>query len=485
MLGKKVAAGAATMGVFQLIAKGLDLALMFLLARILGPEDFGLVAVAVAFLLIANSVTELPVVDVLVQNEELDPSLIDTAFTLTLLRGILVALIILAAAYPLAAFYSDPRLNAILCVLAIVPIMVGLNSPALVHSLRRLDYGPTARSALIGKFCGVVSTIALAANGAGYWALISNLVLTPFGTMLATHFMARYRPRFGLTGARLIIGFASWVTISRMIWTLNMQADRFLIGRILGKASLGQYALGSDIASTATYAIAGPILQPVFSGFSRVQGDVARLRNAYLKSQQALVMVVLPSGVLLACVAHNLVPIVLGPGWEEAVPVIQWLAPVIALQMISVPVQAAAMALAQPRALASRELFGLMLRLPATLLAAWFFGLAAAAAARAITGIIIIINNMAIAQRLVQAPVGQQIINSWRSLCSAIIMTALVLVLNWMLGDNAMPKIVTTALQILVGGFVYIIAHVGLWLWSGRPDGGESFLLGLIPYREA
>src|SRR4051812_37528981 len=129
MLGRKVALGAATIGLFQLVAKCFDLLLTLILARILLPADFGLVAIAVAILLVASSVTELPVVDVLVQRDELDPDLIDTAFTLTVLRGLLVASVILIAAYPAATFYADPRLVPILSVLALIPIFTGLNSP--------------------------------------------------------------------------------------------------------------------------------------------------------------------------------------------------------------------------------------------------------------------------------------------------------------------------------------------------------------------
>lgn len=483
MFGQKVALGAALIGLFQLLAKFMDLIATIILARLLLPEDFGLVAIAVAVLLITNSITELPVVDVLVQREELDHRDIDTAFTLTFLRGLLVAGVTASLAYPVAQFYTDDRLIPIMLVLALVPIAQGLNSPAMIHFMRQIKYGPTARAALIGKGCGVVTTILLALAGASYWALIANLVVTPIGVMLTTHIMAPYRPRFRTQGARAILSFAGWVTVSRIIWTLNMQADRFLIGRILGKSTLGQYAMGGDISSMATYAVAGPILQPIFSGFSRIQGDMARMRAAYIKSQQTLIMLVLPLGVGLAAVANNLIPVLLGAGWEQTIPVIQWLAPVIALQMMSVPVQSAAMALARPKALAWRELLGLLLRLPATLVAAWYWGLIGAVVARSLTGLVIILLNLTIARGLVGVPLRRQLLAGWRSYCSALLMVGVVWGLDRIIGHDALPMPALIAGQIFFGGLTYVGSHMALWFCAKRPGGSEQFLLDLVRSR--
>lgn len=486
LIGRKVALGTATIAALQLLAKSLDLIALIVLARLLTPADFGLVAIATAILLIANSVTELPVIDVLVQRPSIDKADVDTAFTLNLLRGGLVASVIMLLAWPVASFYSDDRLIPILLLLALAPLAQSLNSPALVHFLRRVEYGPSARSMLIGKICGVCCSVILALTTGSYWALIGGLILAPAMTAVCTYFMAPYRPRLRLKGSRSILGFAGWVTVSRIIWTLSMQADRIFVGRILGKAPLGYYTMGSDIASLATYAVAGPVLQPIFSGFSRIKGDPERLRRAYLKSQQALLMVVLPFGVGLAAVANHLIPLLLGAEWTSVIPVIWWLAPVVALQMLSVPVQAVAMALAQPRALAMREALGLIIRLPVTLVAAWYGGLVGAAVARSLTGVIIILLNLMIARNLVDISVHRQILNGWRSLLSALVMAGVVLLPNLAFSLNhasTWEAGLVLVFQVLMGGVTYVGMHFGLWKLCGEPDGSEKFLIDFIRER--
>lgn len=483
MFGRKIAGAAALVGAFQLVAKSLDLVSLVVLARLLTPDDFGLVAIAVSVVLIANSVTELPVLDVLVQRQEISDQDIATAFTLTALRGLLVAAVVAAASLPIAWFYSDERLILILCVVALAPLFQGLASPTMVNFARRIEYGPSAWSTLIGKGCSLALSLAIAFWTGSYWALIAGLVAMQAATTACTHVLAPWRPRLGFKGTRAILGFAGWVTLSRIIWTLSMQADKMLVGRVLGKTSLGHYSMAGDIASVATYAIAGPILGPIFAGFSRIRGDVPRLRQAYMKSQQTLVMVVLPFGVGLAAIAGSMIPTLLGPDWQATVPVIFWLAPVIALQMMSVPVQAVTMALGMPKTLALREGIGLAIRLPITLVAAIYFGLVGAAAARSLTGLVIILVNLVIVRGIMGLPVAAQLLNVWRSLGSATLMAVVLVAIDILLGTTLGSNLMLLAVQIPTGALVYAATHLALWQCAGRPDGAERFLFNFVTRR--
>lgn len=483
MLGRKVALGAATMGGLQFLAKVLDLLAMVVLARILTPEDFGLVAIAVSVLLIANSVTELPVLDVLVQRDEIGEEDVQTAFTLTMLRGFLVSVLIVASSWPIASFYEDARLIFILWAISLAPLFQGLASPAMVHYLRKIEFGPPARTNLIGKVVSVAISLIISFATGSYWALVAGPIITQAIITLCTYVYAPWRPAIRLTGAPSILKFAGWVTLSRVIWTVSIQADRLLVGRLLGKESLGFYSMASEISSLATYAVAGPIMKPIFSGFSRMRDDVGRLQNAYLKSQQALMMVVMPFGIGLAAAANNLVPLLLGEGWGTVVPVIRWLAPVIALQMMSVPVQALALALGMPKTLAYREAVGILIRLPATVIAAIYVGLIGAAAARSLTGIVIIGINLAIARNLIDLPIMKQFLNGWRSIVSAFLMAFLILCIDFGLAAQNWSYGPILAIQIPVGLAVYLTSHLGLWHLSGKSDGAETFLLKMIKNR--
>lgn len=485
MLGRTVALGAALLTAFQLLMRFVDIIALIVMARLLTPADFGLVALAASVLVIVRSTTELNVADALVQRKVIDPRDVDTAFTVSCLRGLAVAAVIAAAALPMAAIYDDERLCSILLVMALVPLLGSLTSPAMVHYLHRLQYGPGARMQLVGRIFGLIVSISLAVATRSYWALIAGQVVTPLISTVYSYLLAPYRPRLRLQGARSMLHFAGWMTASRVISTLNLQSDRFLIGHVLGKSQLGQYTVGSDMASMATYAFASPIMQTMFGGFARLDGDDQRMRAAYLKAQQMLVIVLLPFGFGLAIVADRLVPMVLGPGWESVVTVIWWLAPVVSLQVLYMPLLSLAMARGQPKVLVVREAVNLAMRMPLTLGGAWFYGLLGAVIARSLGGLVIIWMTLVIARRFIQISVVQQVTNIWRSLVSVAVMVTGVALLKSSISPAEATSVQIGQLALLVGtgAALYAASHVSLWLLARRPDGAERFLLEVLTKR--
>ncbi|PTV94946.1 O-antigen/teichoic acid export membrane protein [Rhodobacter aestuarii] len=485
MLKHKVARGAAHLGLFQLVGKVLDVVSVVVLARILVPEDFGVVALASSAMLIAAAVTELSAIDVLVQRKEIDEADVDAAFTLNILRGSLVLLAIIALALPLAWIYNDMRVAHAIMVLASVPFLNSLQSPALVHTLRQVNYGPTARIMLYGKLGGNILSITLALIWPSFWALVIGLVATSAISTVWSYRLCPYWPRIRFAGTKSILGFAGWVTASRIVFTLNQQGDRFFVGYILGKALLGQYTMGSVISSMATYALATPAMRPIFAAMSRLEGDSERMRRAYLQSQQALMLLILPIGIGLATVATEIVPLLLGNGWDMVVLAIWWLSPVIALQMMSIPVQALSMANGKPRLLTLRETIALALRLPATLIAAWGFGFLGALVARSLTGLAVIVMNLFIARSMIQVGVMRQIFGCWRSLVSAAVMAAAVVLLGQAFAAPPVfaMQILRLAGLIIAGLTLYGGVHLGFWILAGRPDGAEAFVLGMLRRR--
>lgn len=485
MIKHKVAHGAAIMAIFQIASRVLDLAALLVLARLLVPADFGLVAIATSVLLVLTALTELPVIDVLVQREHLKARDVDAAFTTNIIRGLSVAGLMILLSFPFAELYGDPRLVAILCALSLVPLGKNMESPALVYALREVNYKPTANILLFGKFWGAVISIGMAFMTQSYWALIAGVTVAAIASTIWSYVLAPYRPRMEFRGVWLLLTFAGWVTLSRMFFTMSQQGDRFFIGHILGIAKLGNYTLGGDISSIATNSLATPILRPMFAGMARIHSDIERLRGAYLRSQQALTMLVLPIGVGLAVVADILVPLVLGPEWGDTRIVIWWIAPVVALQMLSLPVQAASMARARPETLALREGVALLLRLPATLLAAFYYGFEGAVIARSVTGVIIIFFNMGIARRLVGVSIPMQLLAVWRSLASAATMAAVVLLVESAMNRpaDAMLRAMDLVVLVLIGGLTYGVMHLGLWWIGGRQQGAETFVLEMARKR--
>ncbi|XJJ69844.1 oligosaccharide flippase family protein (plasmid) [Novosphingobium sp. BL-8A] len=473
------------MGIFQISSRVLDVAALLALARLLVPADFGLVAIASSVLLVLTAITEMPVIDILVQRDELQSRDVDAAFTTNIIRGLGVASLMALLSIPIAHIYADERLIPILCVLSLVPIGKNLESPALVHALRQLNYKPTANVLLFGKFCGALSSISLAFATKSYWALIAGVTTTAIASAAWSYVLAPYRPKIDFKGVWSLLSFAGWVTLSRVLFTANQQGDRFFIGHILGTSRLGTYTMGGDISSIATNSLAAPILRPMFAGMARIHADRERLRAAYIQCQQALMMLILPLGVGLAAVADLLVALVLQPQWSDTRIVIWWIAPIVALQMLSIPVQAASMATAQPATLTIREGAALLMRLPPTLLAAYFYGFEGAVISRSLTGALIILFNMNLAKKLVGASITTQILAVWRSIASSIVMVLAILSTKFGLPHpiGALQQISELTLLVLVGGAIYCASHLTFWKMSGSPPGPETFLFEIARNR--
>ena len=478
MLARRVFLASALLSFGRLFARMLDLVAALVVARFLSPADFGLVTLATASLMILRAITELPISEALQRSEELSPADIDTAFTLSALRGLLVTLLVAAAAWPMAALYDDSRLVPLMLALSAAPLAMGLRSPALVHFARAVNFAPTTVIDVIAKIGAFAAALAVAIVTRSYWALAISLIVPPLISTPASYLAAPYRPRFSLASTRAIVSFAGWVTLARFITTANGEADRFFIGGVLGKAALGFFAMGRSVATTASWAVGTPLMQAMMPGFARLQGDPGRLRQAYLKGQGMLVAAVMPLGVALGMLAEPMVAVALGSQWAEAAPVLAVFAPVGALATVTMPVHALVLALGRPRQLLMRDVAMFVLGIPAVVIGAWSFGLMGAAYARLLTGIVLTFLNLAIVDKLIGLGVARQIANCWRSALSAGIMAAVILLLGPMArgGQGTLHQALSLLLLASGGMAAYVAAHALLWLASGRPHGPERFL---------
>lgn len=478
MLARRVFLASALLSFSRLFARVLDLIAALVVARFLSPADFGLVTLATASLMILRAITELPISEALQRSEELTQADIDTAFTLSALRGLLVALLVAGAAWPMAWIYADDRLLGLMLALAAVPLVMGLRSPAMVRFAREVNFTPTTVIDVLAKIAAFAAALVVAMVTQSYWALAISLIVPPLISTPASYLAAPYRPRWSLASTRSLISFAGWVTLARFITTANGEADRFFIGGVLGKAALGFFAMGRSVATTASWAVGTPLMQAMMPGFARLQGDKERLRGAYLKGQGMLVAGVMPLGVALGLLAEPIVALALGPQWAPAAPVLAVFAPVGALATVTMPVHALVLALGVPRQLLMRDVAMFVLGIPAVVAGAWWFGLMGAAYARLLTGIVLTVLNLAIVDKLIGLGVLRQIANCWRSGVSAGAMAGAILLFGpQALGQGGMLHQAAALLLVASGGMLaYVAAHALLWLLAGKPQGPERFL---------
>jgi O-antigen/teichoic acid export membrane protein len=477
----RLAAGTAWIGGGRILVNILAFAGTLLLARLLTPQDFGLVAIATTLLAIVTSATEMSLSSALLRLDDPTPAHFDSAFTLNMIRATAIAIAFVLGGFPLAAAFNDDRLVGIMAVLGAAMLVTGMVNPRLVLLNKQLQFRQDFIIPVTNKLVGFVITVAIALIWRSYWALIVGAVVGPIVRVGMSYMFMPYRPRFGWRYARELWSFSSWLMLGQVAQAVNAKLENLLVGAFLGRTPLGFYTVGDSLANMPTRETTLPLSQTMFAGFALFRDDIPRLRNAYQSAQSSMAALVLPAGVGFALLAEPLVPLAMGEKWVPVIFVIQVLASFIAVQTLSSAVQPLAMALGATRGLFVRDVVTMVARAPLLVAGLIVGGFAGIVWMRAFTGLVITAINMAFARRLLGLGFRRQLGVNLPTLIAVTVMAAAVLAVQHALPDarDHVSLAIEAALSIVVGALVYLLARALIWLASGRPAGPETHAIDL------
>ena len=477
---KRLTVGAIWTGVGRFVINLVGIASTLVLARLLTPADFGLVAIANIAFAITGAFTELSLGAALIQNPVPRREHYDTAWTLNILRAFAIGAVLCISAYPVAVAYDDKRLIEIMYVLGVGALVGGLVNPKLVDFRRKLSFRQEMLIEVANKLVGFVVGACIAYWFRSYWALVIGSLASQVSGLILSYVLIPFLPRFSLEYWRSLFSFSGWLALSSGLSAINYRADHLAIGAVLGTGPLGQYSVGDNLASLPVRESTAPLASVLFPAFSRLQDDTERLREAFLRSQCLLVAAALPVGVGFALVAAPLVQLVLGPQWASAALVIQVLSPVFAAVAFATPLTPLAMGLGQTRLLFARDVLFIVVRYPLIFAGLFWGGLLGLLLARCVSGLSSIAFDIYLARRLAGASVSSQIISSWRALAATCVMAAGV----WALGvlGVSRPVYLDLALLVIGGAISYLGTTLALWLAAGRPAGPEQEALDLLQF---
>lgn len=476
----RLAEGVMWTGGGRILVNLLGLASTLILARVLTPSDFGLVALATTAFAIVGAFTELSMSSALVQHKSPDPSHFDAAFTMNMLRAGVMALALGAAAAPIASFYGDPRLQSIIYVLCMSTAIGGAWSPKMVQFSRDLSFRQEFTASLATKVAGFVIAIWMALTYETYWALIVGALASQIGGVAVSYVLAPYAPRFSLTRARSLLSFSAWLTLSSGIEAINYRADKLILGTAVDPHTLGQYSLGDHLAGLPSREALAPLSLVLFPAFSRLQADPDQLRKTFIRAQSLFVAVGLPVPLGFALVATPFVDVVLGPQWTSATFVIQALGLLLAVQAISEPLRPLAMSLGRTRMLFTRNIITMLVRYPLMLTGLFLGGFAGFVLGRCLSGIMFVGYDVHLMRRLCGASLREQLRSNWRALLSALLMALALIALQ--LTIVGQPTLLNLLILIGAGGGVYSLTTLWLWTAAGRPPGPEREALDLVSH---
>ncbi|MDW8123472.1 MAG: lipopolysaccharide biosynthesis protein [Geminicoccaceae bacterium] len=472
-LGRKIAKGAAWMVALRLISRLLGVASTLVLARLLAPEDFGLVALATTVIALLDIASEFNFDLALIRDRDAGRPEYDTAWTLIILKCALLAALLVALAGPAASFFGDERLRPIFWVLAGCLLLEGFGNIGTVDFRRDLDIAKEFRFHLWGRLAQVGTAVPLAFWLGDWRALVAGICARYGALFLASWTMAAYRPRLSLARWRELVRFSKWVLVNNGLGYLRERIDQLVVGKLLGPAPLGLYAVAQEIADLPASELAQPVARAAYPGFARLAHEPARLARAFLDSLASLLVVTVPAAVGVAILADPLVRVLLGPKWLEAAPLVAALAFYGAMRSASALVGPLLLALGRVRiepAMIALHLLLLVPLLSILVAEAGLFGAAIAlgvcAAAHLLLGLCVVGRLLAIGPRAVLGRV-------WRGLVASALMAAAVHALCARID----PPLLQLALGIPAGAAVYAASLFALWWACGRPPGPERMVL--------
>ena len=233
-LRQRTATGATWMLGFKLVDRGIGVVSILILARLLVPADFGLVAVATAIVGIIALLAQFSFDTALIQDQRAGRDSYDTAWTISLAFGLMIALVLLALARPIAIFYEEPRLEAVMYFLALGSVFEGCQNIGVVAFRKDLQFHKEFIFLAGRKMVGFLVTVPLAFLWRDHWALVAGIVASKGATLIMSFVMHPYRPRLSLAAWRKLFHFSKWLMINNVIFTIRDRLADFIIAKTAG-----------------------------------------------------------------------------------------------------------------------------------------------------------------------------------------------------------------------------------------------------------
>ena len=316
---------------FSVAAQAIRFVLQFgsqiLLARLLVPADFGLVAMAAPVLALAQTLGELGLAQAVIQRPALTRADLSLLFWLSILVNAGLAALMLAAAPGVAVLYGEPRLVAVLDIFAALLVLNGIGSQQMALMARQMQFAEMAVIDVTCLLTAAAAGVGCALAGFGYWSLVAMQVSNLGVITLMASARSGWRPsRPAWTGGTWsMLTFGAHMTGYNLVTYAGGNLDSVLIGLASGSVSLGFYDRSMKLIVTPLWQLSMPLARVATGLLSRLQDKPVEYRRAYLAMLRSLLIATAPGFACGAARAGTLVPVLLGPQWAGAAPVVAWL----------------------------------------------------------------------------------------------------------------------------------------------------------------
>ena len=442
--------------------QGIQWVTIAILARLLVPEDFGLVGMTTVVIGFLALFKDLGTSAAVIQRQDLPEELLSSVFWINVFFGLVVMVLLYAASPLVAAFFQEPRVVPILQVLSTTFFISGLSILHQALLQREMAFNHLAKVELSATVVGAFTGIGAALAGWGVWSLVFQSLAVALVTTVLLWVFSAWRPKliFHVNELRSVAYYSLNLLGFSIFNYFSRNADYLLIGRFLGAEALGYYTLAYRIMLYPLQNVSAVLGRVMFPAFSRLQKQLERFRRSYLRVAVGIALVTFPLMMGLMALAAPFVLAILGERWESVIILLIILAPVGLVQSIGSTVGTIYQAMGRTDWM-FRWGVGSSVLVIAAFVIGLRWGIIGVAAAYAIATGLLAYPSFAIPFRLIKLPVRKLAVVLWRPLVSGLIMGAVLSITQ-----HVLPEQITSAQQLALliplGGLVYFIAIWGL-----------------------
>ena len=448
------------------------------LARLLTPDDFGVVAIAMVVVGMFEMLGDTGQGAAIIRHRNPTRDHYDTAWTIYVAVGIALGAGIYMIAPLTNIYFHDERASLVMQCLSIRPVLSGLENIGVLDFKRDLQFGSVFGYTFYSKVISFVLTIGLAFLLRNYWALVGGILCAQFSKTVLSYTMHPYRPRLSLAALSEIYSFSMWVFIRSIGTYLQTQVDAIAVGGANGATSMGRYTVAKDLGSSPAEEIVTPMVTVLFPVMAKYQHDPVQLRELYLRVLGWCWIVGLSTGVGISLVAPDVVPLVLGPKWTSIIPLLGWIALEAGIAALSLAAYTVLDVRGLPHLGARLQWLRLiMLGLALFPVAYWTRDLVNIVIIRLIVTLLLMPAILIAAGRAIGVGLRDHVRAMWRASAATAVMAGAVFSLNQML-DLIGP--VRAFFGRHCGAGIYLGLLMLLWNVSGRPVSAEQDFLTLL-----
>jgi len=299
-----------------------------ILARMLAPNDFGVFGIALLLLSMLETFSRTGFGQALIQKRGRTEQYLNTAWTVNLIRGFIIAIILFFIARPASVFFDSIESLNIIRVISLVVILQSANNIAVIYFEKELEFHKFFKYRFAATIADVTVAIIAVIILRNVWALVFGLLAGNLVQCIMSYVISPYRPRISLDirKAKELFKYGKWIFLSSMLVFLIIDVDDIFVGKILGATMLGFYQMAYKISNMPSTEVTSVVSTVSFPAYSKLQGDIGRLKNAYMKILQFITLLSFPIAGVIIAFASDFTGLFLGDKWVPMVPTMMVLA---------------------------------------------------------------------------------------------------------------------------------------------------------------